>query len=105
MINILITKLIDCSLFPTEYFSIQCHNFLSIEYKKLYKKPILNNHLIFTSYNGAKGFLYNFKNFSFRKKIYVVGEKAFFLLKKHFPCCLFLKKNYLEVPFNQAYIK
>ncbi len=96
MINILMTKSVDFSIFSKEYFFIKSHDFLSIKYSKLYKKPILNNQLIFTSYNGVKGFLYNFEYSSFQKKIYVVGEKTFFFLKKHFPYCFLLKKNYLQ---------
>ncbi|WP_149030178.1 uroporphyrinogen-III synthase [Blattabacterium sp. (Blattella germanica)] len=90
------TKSVDFSIFSKKYFFIQSYDFLSIKYSKLYKRPILNNQLIFTSYNGVKGFLYNFEYCFFRKKIYVVGEKTFFFLKKHFPYCFFFQKDYVQ---------
>jgi Uroporphyrinogen-III synthase len=91
------TKKVDFSFFPKKYFFIQYYDFLFIKYSKLYKKPILNDQLIFTSWNGMKGFLYNFEYFSFqKKKIYIVGEKTLSFIKKNFPYSFLLQKNYVQ---------
>ncbi|WP_185864517.1 uroporphyrinogen-III synthase [Blattabacterium cuenoti] len=97
MINILFTKIVDHSTLDKTYFSVNSYDFLSIEYFILKKKPFLNNNpLIFTSCNGFKGFLLNFRLDYLKKKIYVVGDKTFFYVKKYFPFSFFLKKNYVE---------
>ncbi|WP_238785331.1 uroporphyrinogen-III synthase [Blattabacterium cuenoti] len=100
MIHILLTKVVDNSVIvDNTRFSINSYDFLSVKYFILNKKPFLNNELIFTSYNGLKGFLLNFKLDFFnylRKRIYVVGDKTFFYVKKYFPFSFLFKKYYVQ---------
>lgn len=100
MIHILLTKIVDNTIFvDNNRFSINSYDFLSIKYSILNKKPFLNNELIFTSYNGLKGFLFNFKLDFFnylKKRIYVVGDKTFFYVKKYFPSSFLFKKYYVQ---------
>ncbi|WP_185852831.1 hypothetical protein [Blattabacterium cuenoti] len=56
-------------MFFKKFFFIKSCDFLSVKYSFLQKKPILlNDRFIFTSYNGVKGFIYNFGKDLLKKK-------------------------------------
>ncbi|WP_185862749.1 uroporphyrinogen-III synthase [Blattabacterium cuenoti] len=109
MIKILITKSVNfSSFFFKKVFLITSCDFLSVKYSILQKKKpiILNDRFIFTSYNGIKGFIYNFgKDLLKKKKFYVVGEKTYLFIKNFGNFSFLLRKNYVQDLIDDIILK